>query len=501
MHDDLKFDDENAAQYRVTEVFGGEIDNRVLDIAQLEEKVLRVFGSLSIDKRRLPASKLQSRGVPGYVGEWVIDTVVGGQGPLSIEDAAKIAAWADKYIPRPDDGNLIKNRLMNGEQVKVLTPLHVEIVYNRTRQERIAKLPMIGANDAHIPDELVSKNQALLKQGMWGVTELFGTEEGISVTSFRPMQATVDLNLWKDARREFSLAEWRALLLLSMGYNPQAFSDDEQTLLLCRLLPLVQKNMHLMELAPKGTGKSYVYENISPQVRLVSGGNISPAVLFVNNATGQAGILARYSVVVLDEVQTLKFEKPEEIIGSLKGYLANARIARGGLHEMASDCGFVLLANITLDKDQKPVAEPLVRELPSFLQETAFLDRIRGLVPGWKIRKLTGSSFASASGLKSDFFGDVLVALRHDLEADQTCNRRIQLGGERPYRRNEESVRALASGFLKLLFPHGECSDDEFMRFCVEPATMLRQGIWDQLYYADAEYRQFERVLKCHLVD
>src|SRR5437016_3426072 len=122
-------------------------------------------------------------------------------------------------------------------------------------------------------------------------------------------------------------------------------------------------------------------------VRLVSGGNVSPAVLFVNNANGLPGILARYAVVVLDEVQTLKFEKPEEIVGGLKGYLANGRLTRGGLHELASDCGLVMLANITLDERQLPVSDPIIRELPVFLQETAFLDRIRGIIPGWELRK------------------------------------------------------------------------------------------------------------------
>lgn len=472
-----------------------------LNLSVLEEKVVRVFGNLSIDKRRLPASKLQSRGVPGYVAEWVIDTVVGGRGPLSLEDAATVQQWAEKYIPKPDEGNMIRNRLLSGQQVKILTPVQVDIILNRTREDRIAKLSMVGINDAHIGEDLVEKHPALLKQGMWGVTELIKIADGVAITSFKPMQASVHLEGWKEARREFSLDEWRALILLSMGYNPAAFNSGEQLLLLCRLLPLVQKNMHLIELAPKGTGKSYVYENISPQVRLISGGNVSPAVLFVNNATGQPGLLARYSVVVLDEVQTLRFEKPEEIVGSLKGYLANARIARGGLHEMASDCGFVLLANITLDQEQRPIAEPLIAELPNFLQETAFLDRIRGLVPGWQIRKLGGASFAAGSGLKSDYFGDVLVALRHDLEADQMCANRIELLGERPYRRNEEAIRLIASGFLKLLFPHGDVSDADFYRYCVKPAVRLRQGVWDQLYALDAEYRQFERDIKCRLVD
>lgn len=262
--------------------------------------------------------------------------------------------------------------------------------------------------------------------------------------------------------------------------------------MLCRLLPLVQKNMHLMELAPKGTGKSYIYENVSPKVRLVSGGNVSPAVLFVNNMSGQPGLLARFAVVVLDEVQTLKFEKPEEIIGGLKGYLANGKLTRGGLYEMGSDCGLVMLANILLDSEQQPLTEPLVRELPNFLQETAFLDRIRGLIPGWKLPKLSGECFARGIGLKSDFFGDALIAMRNDLEHDQRCARRIQLKGKKVYKRNEDAVRSIASGLLKIMFPHGIVSDADFNYYCVRPAKQLRQLIWEQLQILDAEYRQYE---------
>jgi ATP-dependent Lon protease len=314
------------------------------------------------------------------------------------------------------------------------------------------------------------------------------------------MQASVNLQLYKNARKEFSLEEWLALMLTSMGYNAQIFSEDEQLLLICRLLPLVQKNMHMMELAPKGTGKSYVYENISSRVRLISGGNVSPAVLFVNNMSGQWGLLARYSVVVLDEIQTLKFEKPEEIVGGLKGFLANGRLTRGGLHETASDCGLVLLANIALDNQQRPIVEPLVKELPSFLQETAFLDRIRALIPGWKIRKLSSECFASGVGLKSDFFGDVLLDLRNDLQHDQICAKRIQLRGTKVYKRNEDGVRSIASGLQKILFPHGIVSDLEFEHYCVRPAKMLRQNIWSQLQILDAEYRQYESELDYELL-
>ena len=385
--------------------------------------------------------------------------------------------------------------LLQGDSIRVLTPVQVEI--NLKRGERMAKLSLLGIDDANISEDLIDQNRDLLRQGMWGVVELLNMESGVTITSFRPMQATVNLNLLKDARRQFSREEWQRLVLLSMGYAPEAFSDDEQLLLLGRLLPLVQKNLHLIELAPKATGKSYLFENISPKVRLVSGGNVTPAVLFVNNASGQWGLLARFAVVVLDEVQTLRFDQPAEIIGGLKGFLANGRITRGGLHETASDCSFVMLANVRLDERQRPIVhDVLVEHLPEFLQETAFLDRIKGLLPGWKIRKLSNECFANTVGLKADFFGDALLAMRDDLEIDQYCARRVRLRGERPYTRNQEAVRSIASGMMKILFPHGEVSDYEFERYCLRPAAELRQLVWDQLYQLDAEYRQWDQLIE-----
>ena len=408
--------------------------------------------------------------------------------------------WAAKHIPASGDQKVIKHRLSQGEVVKVLTPVEVDIYLKRGRNERLAKLKLLNLDEVYIADEVLGQYPDLLRLGMWGVTELVNTTSGVSILSFRPMQASVNLDLYKRARAEFTLDEWRDLMLLSMGYNPQVLTVEEQTILLARLLPLVQKSLHLMELAPKGTGKSYLYENISPRVRLISGGNVSLAVLFVNNATGQWGLLARSATVVLDEVQTLKFQKPEEIVGRLKGFLANSKLTRGGLHETASDSALVLFANVALDENQRPVREPLIEELPKFLQETAFLDRIKGIIPGWKIRKLGSSSFANSVGLKADFFGDALLALRDDLQADQYSARHISLLGERPYRRNEEAIRSIASGMMKILFPYGEVSTADFRRYCVEPAAELRQLVWEQLYTLDAECRQYEERLDFELL-
>ena len=462
------------------------------------DKVQQVFGRMAIDKRRLPMSQLKKRGVPAYVGEWLLESIVPGQGPITTEEATKVQDWAARNIPGADDQNIIKDKLLRGEVVKILTPVQVEITLKRNRQERVAKLSLLGINDAYIPDEIVKSYPPLLKEGMWGVTELMSTEEGVSIARFKPMQATVNLDLYKKARGEFSVEEWRSLMLLSMGYNPKAYSLDQQILMLTRLLPLVQKNMTLAELAPKGTGKSYVFENISPRVRLLTS-DISPAVLFVNNATGQWGLLARFSVVVLDEIHKMRFTDPEGIVAGLQGYLANGELSRGGLHRTASDCGLVILANITLDDQQRPSVEPVTKELPSFLQETAFIDRLKGIIPGWRLPKLSNDCLASTVGLKSDFFGDALIELRNDLAADQVCSRRIQLTGERPYIRNEDSVRSIASGMMKILFPDGKVSDQDFCKYCLNPAKELRQLVWDQLYTLDAEYRQYSAELKFEL--
>ncbi|GAP08700.1 predicted ATP-dependent Lon-type protease [Anaerolinea thermolimosa] len=458
----------------------------------LNEKTKRVFGSSAIDKRRLPSSQLTRRNVPAYVAEWVLDSLAPGEGKVTQEELDKIQSWADRYLPLPGESNIIKNRLLNGEVVKVLTPVEVEIVLTKRERERVAQLKLLGLHDVYISDGIVEEYPDLLKQGMWGVAELIATKEGVAIVSFKPMQAVLNLELFKQKRAYFTLDEWRALLLTSMGYNPWAFDEREKTYLLCRLLPLVEKNLHLLELAPKGTGKSYLYENINPRVRLVSGGNVSPAVLFVNNASGQWGLLARFAVVVLDEVQTLKFEKPQEIVGGLKGFLANGRLTRGGLYETASPCSLVMLANILLDNQQQPINSPIVKELPEFLQETAFIDRLRGIIPGWKIRKLSSESFAQGIGLKSDFFGNALLALREDVMANEYTNRRLSLKGRKVYKRNEDAVHLIASGLMKLQYPHGEITSEEFEMYCVRPAVELRQLVWDQLYTLDSEYRQYD---------
>lgn len=461
------------------------------------EKARSAFGDLVIDKRRLPASKLTGKGIPAYVAEWVLSEIVPGEGPLTIEEGQRLLAWARQKMPSTEEGPVLRKDIALGSVVKVLTFVEADVRLKKDKEaETFAKFPLIGIEQAQIPRSILDQYPELLKQGMWGIATIEGGKLGTLLASFKPMQSTVDLSLYKEVRREFSTEEWMALLINSIGLDPMHLTVEQQLLMLGRLLPLAQQNMHLIELAPKGTGKSFLYENLSPKVRLVSSGSISPAVLFVNNATGQWGVLARFKVVVLDEVQTVRLSNTSEIVGGLKGYLANGKLTRGGKLETGSDCSLVLLANIELNENFEPVRLSLVEELPEPFRETAFLDRFRGILPGWKLPKLEAGSFSKSLGLKADYFADVLCALRDDLEFDQNVSARVRLLGPNAYKRNEDSVRTIATGYAKLLFPHGDYSPSDLEEFCVRPALEMRQLIWEELQRADREYLKYGSTLE-----
>ena len=458
-----------------------------VDASYVDKKIHQVFGKLAMDKGRLPGSGLTNLGVPGYVGEWVLERLVPGTGAFTSDEQEKLRAFFSKRLVKKDEQGLWKHMLYKGDTVKLLTYLAVEVEVSQGKRELRALVPALSLKDCHIPDHMVEAHRDLLRQGMWGITELvIGESKCTEVVAFEPLQASVNLPAFYETRKEFTADEWRHLLMMSAGYNPQAYTPQEQIWILARLLPVVERNLHIMELAPKGTGKSFVYENISPRVRL-SSGDISRAKLFVNNQSGQVGLLGRYDVVVLDEIQNLRLGQ-SDIIDVLKTYLANNTIRRSG-GDIASDCGLVLLANIGLTAELKPRSERLVDELPSFMQETALLDRFKGLIPGWEVPKFRSEMIARGLGLKSDYLSETLTAMRSELQHLQHARERIVFevsGGIR----DEDAICALTSGYLKLLFPDLKVGKCDFESWCLRPALRLRQLVRSQLCLLDAEYRQ-----------
>ncbi|MGC9526398.1 MAG: DUF4007 family protein [Limnospira sp.] len=254
-----------------------------------------------------------------------------------------------------------------------------------------------------------------------------------------------------------------------------------------------------IELAPKGTEKSFVFENISSKVTVIGGGKVTAAQLFVNGRTKEVGLLGRNDVLVLDEVQSLTFDNPDEIIGTLKTYLANGRYNRSGFADISSDCSLVMLANIELDADSRPRNEDnLIANLPKFFSETAFLDRFSAIIPGWEIPKFRRDLIASQVGLKMDFFGEVLLSMRYNNEFLTYAQNHTQFGKGVTIR-DQNAILKSASGFLKLLYPHLDLTPMDFRRDCLQPARELRQYIRNSLYYLDEEFRQYDRTIEADI--
>lgn len=461
--------------------------------------VIEVFGNLSIDKNRLPSSGLSSAGIPSFVAEWLLDKVVPGTGKLTIPELEKINNFVKKAFPRKDDYNEIMFELSQGKEKKIIAKMQVRIKLDSSGKlipEPLAQIKVLNLDECKIAPAIVEQHKMLLRQGVWGKIRLVMLpNNAVEVMEFDPFQCSqVNLQGYAEFRARFSTQQWRDLLFCSVGFNPEHTSYKEaKTWVLSRLLPLVESNYHIMELAPKGTGKSFVFENISSKVALISGGKVTPAQLFINGKTKEVGLLGRHDVVVLDEVQSLTFDNDDEVIGPLKNYLASGRYNRSGFADISSDCSLVMLANIELDEQLRPRNEDnLISDLPKFLGETALLDRFAGIIPGWEIPKFKREMTANQVGLKMDFFGEALLSLRQDNRFMSYAQQHIEFDKNTTVR-DQNAILKSASGFLKILYPHLQLTLDDFQRDCLEPARRLRQAIRNSLYYLDDEFRQLGR--------
>jgi ATP-dependent Lon protease len=468
------------------------------------ELINQVFNSLCIDKKRLPSSGLTQIGVPSFVAEWLLDKVVPGRGELSREDHEQVTNFITKALPRKDDKERIKYKVSQGEEYKLIALLKVRVPIEKATEEiqmPIASIPILNLLECNIEPYIVEKYPLLLGRGLWGKITLnyVVNEQGkynVNVCQFDAFQSSkVELKYYAQCRSKFTSKQWRDLIFCSMGFNPEhsAYTEEAKTWILSRLLPLVEPNYHLMELAPKGTGKSFVYENINSKVSVVSGGKITAPRLFFNGKTGEIGLLGTYDVVVLDEVQSLTFDNPDEIIGPLKTYLANGRYNRSGFADISSDCSLVLLANIELDAYQRPKNEDnLIKNLPKFFSETALLDRFMGILPGWKIPKFKLDMIANQIGLKMDFFGEALLSLRQDLSFYQYAQQHTNFISHVSVR-DQNAILKTAAGFIKILYPHLDLTQEEYLYNCLKPARYLRQQIHGLLYNLDDEFKQYEK--------
>jgi len=458
-----------------------------------EQKALDYYGEVIINKHLIHAAGFGARAIPTYVGEWILSHFI-EDGELTGSSRERIAAFLGKYLPSKGQKDEIKNRLLKMETVQLLDDFSISV--NLKTGQRHLRIPLLDVSDAYIAELIVDQNELLVTSGVWGIGSLFyvppdgpGDKGQVWMREFRPFQvSSVDLEYLKECREYFTLDEWMDLMVSSIGFNPTAQTLRQKMILITRIIPLAEPRVNLVELAPKGTGKSFVYDNLSRYGRVVAGGKITPAVLFHNLANHTPGLITRYDVIVLDEVQSIRGDSAGELIAGLKVYLESGRYSRGNTMG-TSEAGFVMLGNITLDERHRPLREEegLFYEIPNFLQETAFVDRIHGLIAGWDMGRVTKDTPSRSMGFKGDFFSEILHALRSDAHFAEYVSQEMRLVNCDDLR-DRKAISRLATGFLKLLFPDINPTEEQFREYCVRPAVELRQRVRDELHKMDPEY-------------
>jgi ATP-dependent Lon protease len=352
----------------------------------------------------------------------------------------------------------------------------------------VAELPSLAVRDVRIADDLVRENERMLTDGFYAeVTVAYdgivAQENGgrpFSIESLRPIQMSKSdvLDILARGREKFNTQEWMDLLIRSIGLEPSALNDRAKRVVLLRMVAFVERNYNLVELGPRGTGKSHIFQQISPYAHLISGGKATVAKMFVNNATGQRGLVCQYDVVCFDEVSGISFDQKDGV-NIMKGYMASGQFSRGK-ENIRADGGIVMVGNFDVDVEQQQRVGHLLSPLPPEMRnDTAFMDRLHAFAPGWDFPKVSPADLTDHFGLVSDFLSECWSKLRSGSRIN-VMQGRIFLGGALSGR-DIEAVNKTVSGLVKLLFPRPEMPvPDEDLELIVRLALESRRRIKEQ---------------------
>lgn len=375
-----------------------------------EHKARDYYGEVVINKGLMGKAGFGARAIPAYVGEWIISQFMDGD-EITEDGRNEIVNTISKFLPQKADKNMILNRLMEQEEVRILDDFRVSVDLEHNTHD--LSIPLLDVSNGMVQKDIIDSNPMLLKTGMWGLGTLrYVPPDGedvkkgqIWLVEFKAFQTPgVDLDYWRDSRKRFNIEEWIDLLVSSCQFNPELHRLPQKLLLLSRIIPLVEPRVNITELAPKGTGKSFVFDNISRYAAVIPGGKLSAPALFFNSNTKQIGLIPRYDVVVVDEIQKIQTDASGEAMAALKMYLESGRYRRATGDLGTSEAGFVMLGNITLGSSRLPLYESngIFKELPAALQESAFIDRIHGLIEGWFMPRVSRNTPSKSLGFKGD---------------------------------------------------------------------------------------------------
>lgn len=424
--------------------------------------------------------------VPTYVVEFLLGRYCASINQDEIDEGLEIVQrQLTSRTVKAGEEELFKARARENGEVKIIDLITARL--DAKTDSYIATLPSLRLTDVRISPELVNEHERMLTGGFYAeitlsydaaiAQESKGRPFGIDLLREIQLSKRDVLDILAEARKSFTTDEWKVFLLRSIGIEPNGLSQRQRDALMLRMVPFVERNYNLVELGPRGTGKSYLFQQVSPYAHLISGGKATVARMFVNNASGQRGLVCQYDVICFDEVSGVSFDQKDGV-NIMKGYMESGEFSRGK-ESIRADGSIVLVGNFDVDVEHQQRIGHLFGPMPPEMKDdTAFMDRIHAFLPGWDIPKISKELLTNHFGLVSDFLSECWSQLRNQSRLSVLQNR-VFYGGALSGR-DTNAVNKTASGLLKLLYPgEGEVADED-IEWAVHIAMEARRRVKEQ---------------------
>lgn len=463
----------------------------------LNEKIIEHFDG-KVVRKDLSTLVKGNAVVPSYVLEYLLgqycassDEDIIAIGLKSVKEIIK-----EHYVHR-EEAESIKSKIKEEGQYKVIDKIKVRL--NEKKDVYEASFSNLGIAQIIISSETIKQHPKLLTAGVWciiSIAHYFTDEKGVSpwlVEDLKPIQIShVDIEEYKSLRSEFTTEEWSDLLLQSIGFNPESFTFRDKLIQFNRLIPFAENNYNLIELGPKGTGKSHLYSELSPHGILISGGDVTQAKLFVNNASGNIGLVGFWDSVAFDEFAGKEKRVDKKLVDIMKNYMANKSFSRGR-DVYGASASFVFIGNTDHSVSYMLKHTDLFESLPKAYYDSAFLDRIHTYIPGWEVQKLRREMFSNKYGFIVDYVAEILRELRKE-DYSHLYRKYFSLSEELTTR-DRTAVDKTFSGLAKVLFPNGNCTKEE-ASILLDYALECRKRVKNQLIKIDHTFEEvkFSRI-------
>lgn len=465
----------------------------IFKMTELDNKLNEHFGGKVVRKDLTKLVKGNAI-VPTYVLEYLLGQYCATDDEQTINEGVEtVKNIISKHFVHRDEAQIIKSTVREKGSHRIIDKVSVKL--NDKKDQYEASFANLGLNRVPIADSIIKEHKKLLSSGVWCILNLgyFASDEKDAtpwiIENLKPIQiSNIDVNEYKETRKNFTKDEWIGLLMHSIGLNPDEFSHRSKLLQLTRLVPFVENNYNLIELGPKGTGKSHIFSEMSPHGILISGGEVSKAKLFVNNSNGEIGLVGYWDVVAYDEFAGKTKKADRGLVDILKNYMANKSFSRG-TQVYGASASMVFVGNTDHSVPYMLKHSNLFDALPKDYYDTAFLDRMHGYLPGWEVQKLRNEMFTEDYGFIVDYLAEVLKELRKE-DRTHDYTQFFELS-DSITTRDKTSIAKTFAGLVKVIYPHGEIDEDaakELLDFAIEN----RKRVKEQLYKMDETFEEVD---------